>query len=146
MALKIVGRPGWWLVLYFIPIVNIVITIIVVVDLAKSFGQGVGFAMGLIFLPYHLLPDPGLRHARYLGPAALGPVAPPAASAAAPPLDASGRASAATCALRQRRLTASPQGSPSVFATLLRRISVVPSYRRIARTSRYHCSRPISLM
>ena len=39
VLLKIVGRPGWWLVLMFIPLVNIVIAIIVAIDLAKSFGK-----------------------------------------------------------------------------------------------------------
>ena len=46
--LKVVGRPGWWLILYFIPLVNIVIEIIVFLNLAKSFGKGGGFAVGLI--------------------------------------------------------------------------------------------------
>ena len=50
VLLKIVGRPGWWFILLFIPLVNIVIWIILHVDLAKSFGRGVGFALGLIFL------------------------------------------------------------------------------------------------
>ena len=50
VLMKIVGRPGWWLILFFIPIVNIIIWIIVTIDLAKSFGKGTGFAVGLIFL------------------------------------------------------------------------------------------------
>ncbi len=36
---KIAGRPGWWVVLYIIPIVNIVISIIVSLDVAKAFGK-----------------------------------------------------------------------------------------------------------
>jgi hypothetical protein len=72
--LKIVGRPGWWLVLMFIPLVNVVIAIIVMVDLAKSFGKGGLFAFfGLIvfsFVGYCIL---GFGKARYLGPAAAGP-------------------------------------------------------------------------
>lgn len=39
VLLKIVGRPGWWLLLYLIPFVNIVISIIVALDLAKVFGR-----------------------------------------------------------------------------------------------------------
>ena len=35
---KIVGRPGWWVILMFIPFVNFVIGIILCIDLAKSFG------------------------------------------------------------------------------------------------------------
>jgi hypothetical protein len=76
VVLTIVGRPGWWLVLYFIPLVNIVIAIIVVVDLARSFGQGGWFAVGMIFLPFVFYPILGFGSSRYLGPPALGPVAP----------------------------------------------------------------------
>jgi len=47
---EIVGRPGWWVLLLFIPIVNIVILVIAMLDLAKSFGKGAGFAVGLILL------------------------------------------------------------------------------------------------
>jgi hypothetical protein len=81
VLLKIVGRPGWWLILYFIPLVNIVIWIIVDVELAKSFGKGVGFAIGLIFLPYIFIPILAFGSARYLGPAALGLATTPAAPA-----------------------------------------------------------------
>ena len=70
ILLKIVGRPGWWLVLYFIPIVNIVILILVMLDLAKSFGKGVGFAIGLIFLSFIFMIILGFGDARYVGPAA----------------------------------------------------------------------------
>ena len=43
VLLKIVGRPGWWLVLMLIPLVNLVIAILVAIDLAKVFGKGTGF-------------------------------------------------------------------------------------------------------
>src|SRR4051794_27133558 len=56
LALKIVGRPGWWLILLLIPFVNIVIFIILALDLAKSFGRGTGFGIGLIFLSPIFLP------------------------------------------------------------------------------------------
>lgn len=70
VMLKIVGRPGWWLILYFIPIVNIVIAIIVAVDLAKSFGQSPAFAVGLILLSFIFYPILAFGDSRYLGPAA----------------------------------------------------------------------------
>jgi len=47
---EIIGRPGWWVLLLFIPIVNFVILIIAMLDLAKSYGKGSGFAIGLILL------------------------------------------------------------------------------------------------
>src|SRR2546421_8569948 len=45
ILLKIVGRPGWWLLLFFLPFVNIIVAIIVYYDLVKAFGQGVGFLL-----------------------------------------------------------------------------------------------------
>jgi hypothetical protein len=77
IMLKIVGRPGWWLILYFIPFINFIITIIVYLDLAKSFGKGVGFALGLIILPFIFIPILAFSDARYLGPVA-GPGGPSA--------------------------------------------------------------------
>jgi hypothetical protein len=51
-ALKVVGRPGWWLALMIIPIANVVVLIIVAVDLAKAFSRDGGFALLLILLPF----------------------------------------------------------------------------------------------
>ncbi len=50
VILKIVKRPMWWIVLIMIPLVNFVVLVILMVDLAKAFGKGVGFAIGLIIL------------------------------------------------------------------------------------------------
>jgi hypothetical protein len=69
VLLDIVGRPLWWILLLFLPVVNFVIWIIVAVDLAKSFGKSAGFAMGLVFLGFIFFPILGFGSARYLGPA-----------------------------------------------------------------------------
>jgi hypothetical protein len=69
LALKIAGRPGWWLILFFIPFVNIVIAIIFGIDLAKSFGKGTGFGLGLAFLGFIFIPILAFGSARYIGPA-----------------------------------------------------------------------------
>ena len=71
VTLEIVGRPGWWLLLTLIPGVNLVIGIIVLVDLAKSFGKGGGFAIGLLLLPYVFFPILGFGDAQYQGPSAV---------------------------------------------------------------------------
>lgn len=70
VLLEIVGRPGWWLILFFIPFVNFVIAIIVIIDLAKSFGKGVGFGIGLILLGFIFVPILAFGDATYQGPAA----------------------------------------------------------------------------
>jgi len=87
VILKIVGRPWWWLLLYLVPIVNLVILIIVLNDLSKSFGHGVGFTLGLIFLSFIFYPILGFVDSRYLGPAGApaGPPPPPPAGTLPPP-------------------------------------------------------------
>jgi hypothetical protein len=65
---KIVGRPAWWVLLLLIcfPIFYIIICI----DLAKSFGKGGGFAVGLILLSIIFFPILGFGSAQYQGPSA----------------------------------------------------------------------------
>lgn len=50
VLLKIVGRPGWWLVLYLIPIANIVVHLMVSMDLAKVFKKSTAFGIVLLWL------------------------------------------------------------------------------------------------
>jgi hypothetical protein len=64
---KVAGRPGWWVLLMFIPLVNIIIAIIVYIDIAKNFGKGLGFGLGLVFLGFIFFPILGFGDARYLG-------------------------------------------------------------------------------
>ncbi len=68
VLLEIVGKPIWWLVMLFIPLVNIVFVILMFNALAKSFGKGSGFTVGLIFLPFIFFPILGFGDAQYLGP------------------------------------------------------------------------------
>src|SRR5437763_12510103 len=67
---KIVGRPWWWILLMLIPFVNFIILIILLIDLAKSFGKGVGFGIGLLLLPIIFFPILGFGSAQYQGPTA----------------------------------------------------------------------------
>ena len=67
ILLKIAGRPGWWLLLFLIPVVNFVIAIIVAIDVAKSFGKGTGFGVGLAFLGPIFYPILGFGDATYQG-------------------------------------------------------------------------------
>jgi VIT1/CCC1 family predicted Fe2+/Mn2+ transporter len=57
----------------FIPLVNFIIAIILNIDIAKNFGQGVGFGIGLIFLPFIFYPILGFGSAQYQGGASAGP-------------------------------------------------------------------------
>jgi hypothetical protein len=67
---KIVGRPAWWIILLLIPFVNFIIGIILCIDLAKSFGKGVGFGIGLALLGFIFFPILGFGSAQYQGPSA----------------------------------------------------------------------------
>ena len=70
VLLGIVGRPWWWLLLALIPLVNIVIGIIILSDLSKSYGHGLGYTLGLLFLSFIFIPVLGYGRSRYVGPAA----------------------------------------------------------------------------
>jgi len=72
---KIVGRPGWWIILMLIPFVNFIIGIILCIDMAKSFGKGVGFGIGLALLGIIFVPILGFGSAQYQGPSAAQGVA-----------------------------------------------------------------------
>jgi hypothetical protein len=65
ILLKIAGKPGWWLILYLIPIVGLVIAIIVSIEIAKAFGKGTGFGIGLAFLGFIFYPILGFGDAQY---------------------------------------------------------------------------------
>lgn len=65
LLLKIAGRPGWWLILYLIPFVNIVIGIIVDIDIAKNFGKDTAFGLGLFFLGFIFIPILAFGSAEY---------------------------------------------------------------------------------
>jgi hypothetical protein len=69
VLLEIVGRPGWWLVLMLIPFVNFIVLIILSIDVAKSFGKGTGFGLGLAFVSLIFYPILGFGDAKYQGPA-----------------------------------------------------------------------------
>lgn len=69
--LKIIHKPLWWIVLFIIPLVNVVAWIIAMSNLSKAFGRGLGTTLLLIFLTpigylllgfgsdrYELQPDP----------------------------------------------------------------------------------------
>lgn len=67
--LEIVGKPIWWIILFFIPGVNVVVAIILTNLLAKSFGKDTGFTLGLIFLGFIFYPILAFGDATYQGPA-----------------------------------------------------------------------------
>ena len=67
VMLRIVRRPIWWLILWFIPFVNFIVWLIIGIDVAKAFGRGPGFGVGLGFLGPIFFPILGFSDARYNG-------------------------------------------------------------------------------
>lgn len=65
VMLEIVNRPIWWIILFLIPVVNFVVGIIVILDLAKSFGKSTGFAVGMILLGIIFYPMLAFGGAQY---------------------------------------------------------------------------------
>ena len=65
VMLQIAGKPGWWLLLMFIPLVNIVIAIIMIANISTNFGKGGGFTVGLILLPIIFYPMLAFGNAEY---------------------------------------------------------------------------------
>jgi Family of unknown function (DUF5684) len=68
VLLKIAGKPVWWLLLLLIPFVNFVVIFMVYISLAKNFGKGAGFGIGLVLLGIIFFPILAFGDARYLGP------------------------------------------------------------------------------
>jgi hypothetical protein len=67
VELRIVGYSPWYLLIFLIPLVNIVFAVIVAYKLAKAFGYGVGmtilefvFGIGILII--------GFGDSKYLGP------------------------------------------------------------------------------
>jgi hypothetical protein len=67
---EIVGRPFWWAIMMLIPCVGAVFFLLISLDLAKSFGKGSGFGVGLFLLGIVFFPILGFGDAVYQGPAA----------------------------------------------------------------------------
>lgn len=65
---KIAWGNGWLFLLGFIPIVNVIIQIMLMVKLAHAYGKGAGFAIGLIFLTPIFYLILGFGSAQYVGP------------------------------------------------------------------------------
>ena len=67
VLLEIVGKPVWWIILLIIPLINFIFLIIITHRMSRSFGQGVGTTLLLIFLPFIGYPMLGFGSATYVG-------------------------------------------------------------------------------
>ncbi|ANQ50206.1 signal peptidase I [Flammeovirga yaeyamensis] len=52
VLLEIVGKPWWWVLLFLIPVVNIILFIYVTHLFATSYGKDIIYTIGLLLLPF----------------------------------------------------------------------------------------------
>jgi len=67
VLLEIAGKPIWWVILFLIPLVNIVMAIIVSIAVARCFGKSDAFGIGLGLLGFIFYPILGFGDAQYQG-------------------------------------------------------------------------------
>ena len=60
-AARVAGRPGWWLILLFVPIVSIIVWAVICSDISKSFGRGIGSTICMVSVLTTVSPLSGTR-------------------------------------------------------------------------------------
>ena len=68
VLLKIAGKPMWWILLFWVPILGLVLYILMLNGLSLSFGRGTGFTVGLLFLGLIFMYVLAFDQSRYQGP------------------------------------------------------------------------------
>lgn len=66
VLLEVVKKPVWWIVLFFIPFVNIVTIVLVYIELAKCFGKSAGYGVAMVFLSFIFIPMLAFSDAEYM--------------------------------------------------------------------------------
>ena len=67
VLLEIAGKPLWWVILFFIPIADLVAAMLVGLAIARNFGKSDGFGIGLALLGFIFFPILGFSQAQYQG-------------------------------------------------------------------------------
>ena len=65
VILEIAGKPLWWFLLLLVPFVNFVVFFLLGINIAKAFGKGTGFGVGLTLLPFIFYPMLAFTDATY---------------------------------------------------------------------------------
>jgi uncharacterized membrane protein YhaH (DUF805 family) len=72
---QVAGKEWWWVLLCFIPLVNVIAFIMISLGVAKNFGKGADFAVGLFLLAIVFYPILGFGSAVYNPGAPAAPAA-----------------------------------------------------------------------
>ena len=65
VILQIAGKPVWFLVLFFVPVVSVIAPFIVYIPFVERYGKGAGFGILCVFLPFIGFPMLGFGDAQY---------------------------------------------------------------------------------
>jgi ABC-type Na+ efflux pump permease subunit len=69
VMIKVSDNPWWWLILFLIPLLQIIAVFKISIDIAKQFGQGLWFGLGLVILGFIFYPLLGFGDYKYQGSA-----------------------------------------------------------------------------
>lgn len=69
ILVKVAGKEWYWFLLLLVPVVGFIAWILISIDVAKNFGQGAGFGLGLAFLSVIFFPLLGFGGYQYQAPA-----------------------------------------------------------------------------
>lgn len=64
---RLAGKDWWWGLLPLVPCIGFIFAIILLNELSKMFGQGVGFTVGLVLVPIIFLPILAFGQYQYQG-------------------------------------------------------------------------------
>lgn len=68
LLVKLAGRPGWWVILFFVPVANTAVAILVALGAARAFGKSTEFGViGLYMFPFVGYLMTGFGSAKYVG-------------------------------------------------------------------------------
>ena len=70
VVMRIAGRPLWWVFLLLVPLLGIAVWAVLCLDVAESFGHGLPYTIGLVFVPFVFCVLLWLGPQPYEGPAA----------------------------------------------------------------------------
>ena len=65
VLIQIAGKPWWYFLLLFVPLVNLVVAAMILIAVAHNFKQETLFAVGLFILPFAFWPILGFGEAKY---------------------------------------------------------------------------------
>jgi hypothetical protein len=67
LLVRIGGNAWWWVLLFFVPVINVIAAAKVSIDVAGRFGKGILFGLGLALLPFVCYPILGFDSSQYHG-------------------------------------------------------------------------------